>query len=770
MGIPQFLNTLKKVYESEWISTDTFTLAKLQTISETNKFDFLIFDFQSLVFFIFEVYGNEINYLIKLLKMYQEVAVDKVDLLEKISYIISYYKSFFLLYDSKFESDIDNLKENKEKITNLDMFLKNIYELDFNLHWNEYLVFKTVELVKELSNTYVTDSDKYNKTYIFFDGIPSYSKIKEQVLRRINPEIIEAINKSIREDSTIPGDVNFEIEYLQKIVKMDKISPNSDLAKKLRLELGKVDDPVKGKFYINNEKIIGEAEHQIMKFINSNHTVFQTKKTLLISPDADLILLSFINKVNNFNIDILKISSKSDKNFDFKLDNYLEYKKGDSPYKFLRELYKIDILLTKMNLLGKNQKIIDLSFILLLLGSDFLPKIPTLSMDNFLDIFNEINSDTETYNILNYDSSQQSYKINYSEFLKFLKNLIKVNIDEQDNIEELWDSTIVETHNKKINSNFVLQNFREYAEKKMLQSQNYNIDVNMYDSRNTAAASKSKFPYQPGTRIEYKFYNIKRYLEFFLENKGLYCSIADAIKNNPPIRFRYYYDKNSQSLKQTDEIDISKFRTLFKKKEKIFPIKEPLNERKIENYLEGCSFILDIYLNNNLKNYEWFYNYDSSPTITEIIKFMKDKDDTMLSTIFNYNKSGKSIFDTLKYLNFETYKDFIDKNKSDAIKKIAKNIITKTIIDPTLQSTALIDLERMDKNKIFETYFTYSNVEHIYECLPDKQNIDKCFEINLSDIKSDSDVEIINGDIIFKQKYLKYKAKYLSLKNKIKKF
>jgi choline kinase len=76
----------------------------------------------------------------------------------------------------------------------------------------------------------------------------------------------------------------------------------------------------------------------------------------------------------------------------------------------------------------------------------------------------------------------------------------------------------------------------------------------------------------------------------------------------------------------------------------------------------------------------------------------------------------------------------------------------------------------MDKSKILEKYFTYSNVEHIYECLPDKQNIDKCFEINLADMKSDSDVEIINGDIIFKQKYLKYKAKYLSLKNKIKTF
>ena len=60
---------------------------------------------------------------------------------------------------------------------------------------------------------------------------------------------------------------------------------------------------------------------------------------------------------------------------------------------------------------------------------------------------------------------------------------------------------------------------------------------------------------------------------------------------------------------------------------------------------------------NSLKNYNWHYKYNESPTIMEIITFMSGKSELELSQLFDYTNSGTTITEnTLKYLNLENNK------------------------------------------------------------------------------------------------------------------
>ena len=756
MGIAQFFSHLKSTYGKTWIKSIP---------AEHTTYDYLILDFQSIVYNIHGAYGNEINYLIKLLEIYNgkvsvsEKKVFVTDHLNEITNIMSIHRNLFVLCD--FTNDqIDNylreLQLNKTPSL-VDNFLKEIYRLNFKSKWEDYLIFKTTEYVIELADQYVKSDNKFTNTFIFFDGIPSYAKIKEQVARRLYPDIINAIKQNVANDLSIMGNIDFEITLRTKFVSLGSLGPNTNLANKLRCELSRIKDDTKGQFFINGEKILGEAEHQIMKYLQDNHTLFNDKKILLASPDADLILLSFINKTKGFNIDLLRINKINEDDNNFKIEDFLKYNTDESPFYITKEIIIIDILLKVMNLTD-NQKIIDLSFILLLLGDDFLPKIPTLKITNLQDIINTY--DKVKLNIVT--NSQNIFTLNHENLLLFLTELIS------ENKEVRWDEDIKTIHNKKIKDahlNIIL-NYNTYAEKKMTLPTVYKIMVPRplkSKMKNTLVDAK----YNPGSTISYQFYNIKRYLVYLLENAGLYSTIQNIRTNPPPIEFFYVYREDA--TKQIESLHQYFKNNVFKSRVNLLPLTQPIDEEKLENYLEGYSFILDIYFNNNLKNYEWVYKYNNAPTITEIVTFINSKRISIIPSLFNYvNKRGSKndINQTKTYMNFQNYALFVEKTKLVLVKNIAKKIIDKTIIEERKQK-ALDDLDKMDKNMIMITYFTYSNVSIIFEC-SENYYLNKCIEVNLLELSSSDPVKInSDGNLEFEKKYLKYKTKYLALKNKL---
>jgi 5'-3' exonuclease len=64
-------------------------------------------------------------------------------------------------------------------------------------------------------------------------------------------------------------------------------------------------------------------------------------------------------------------------------------------------------------------------------------------------------------------------------------------------------------------------------------------------------------------------------------------------------------------------------------------IDNKINNDIIINYLEGCNFIFDLYINNNIKNYNWYYKYEYAPYLNDIYIYLKDKNYKELNNIFD---------------------------------------------------------------------------------------------------------------------------------------
>lgn len=771
MGIPGFLKHLRETYQGNWITE----------IPNPSGYDYLFLDFQSIIYSVQGAIGNEINYFIRLIYIYKNLPdlSSKLRFLNthknKLLYILGAYPDYFksLKIDSSgiilnIRKELANSNRDGKMNTTLSLYMTTLFVMvDYKSKWEDFLTKKIIDLVTDLSDKLVNKKEKYSNTYIFFDGIPSKSKIKEQISRRIYPEIIGAIKNSIESDGSLTGDLRIENEIKLNSVKLPSIGPGTDFLINLRSEFGKINDPVKGKFYINSEKILGEAEHQIMKYINDNIGKFKCKKILLSSPDADLILLSFINNTMGFNIDLLRIDKINEETFTFKIEDLDQYNYNKSPFKLIFEYVDTTVLIDLMKLTGLNQKIIDISFILLLLGDDFLPKVPTLKIDNLSDILNAYNN--SGVNIIELDSG--IYKINHINLLKYLTELIK-----NDN-EIKWDTEAVQFHNNKI------KNMSRWAFDGLNLNGKFKLLPQILANKQTIPAPRGRYRSErskpsPGQEFQHMFYDQKTYLGWLLENKGYFNPTKTFAANI--LEYNYTRGQRGTSL----ELDFHKdfftnFNTVFKRKKSLFnPSKKPIQKdqptplqynAKLKNYLEGYTFILDAYLNNKIRNYEWVYNYHSAPTITEIVTYMSGKTALQLETIFNYvDSSGAKINDIyvkLNYMDISSYRSFMENSKKELLKELAKNIIDKTELDPATNATKKTELDTLSKDEILSRYFTYQNVPIIFDCT-NSFYVNKCVEgYVINDLSGyEKPVQVNNDTLEFMNKYIKYKTKYLRLK------
>jgi hypothetical protein len=213
----------------------------------------------------------------------------------------------------------------------------------------------------------------------------------------------------------------------KKLITPISIGYNTPIVLKVRLLLSQINDKIKGRFNINDIDILGEAEHIMMSYITKNNKKFFKKKILLQSPDADLILLSMISSVkNNVYIDI------------FRNDRTLSMNNNNISFRFIKltsSYIYIDTLQKNLKFNTK-QRILDISYLLLLLGDDFIPIIPTLSVNNIKDIINMYDNLTkkqqcdknmriiqEPFRIVNYDNIK--YKLEYNNVISFIILLSK---------------------------------------------------------------------------------------------------------------------------------------------------------------------------------------------------------------------------------------------------------------------------------------------------------------------------------------------------------
>ena len=597
MGIPKFFNYIKKNYN---FNNDII-------IENTNKkWDYLILDFQSLVYTTYFLFSFEINYFIRLLFIIKYTQSNNL-LITYLKYIFNKHKKYF----SYLGIDSFNLDILDNTFNNTDIIIKYLSEL-------------VIEHIKNISEKYINASNCYDRTYVFFDGVPSIAKIKEQLGRRIYPEVMKGIKYNLfNKDYNKLNEKEIQEKLLHHLP--PSIGIGTPIVKELRKAFFIINDDIKGKFNVNDENQMGEAEHQIMEYINHHYKIFRNKKILLASPDADLILLCLINSTKGFEIDIYRESVISEKESSFTYS----INKPEKLYYKVSHIILIDKLKHKLNITNK-QKLIDICYSLLLLGDDFIPIIPSLSINNLPDIikaYDKLNTNIISTKIIN---NKYIYTLNYDNLILLISNLVT--------IEE-------RIHHKKA------RNFS-----------------NVFD--NLKALKKFYF-------LNNKVEDIENFDKLYLLDSGL-------VKENGKI------------------IDLV---PVISNKEHI--IRDKCDEEMIINYLEGCKFIFDIYLNNELLNYKWYYRFSHSPYLSDIRDFFKKDRD--IYNIFDYVKNNNK-----KFLSNETYIKYGNENKERLLKKLILKINPKEVFNDSLEVL---------RNK----YFTYENIIKIVDC-DGKPYFNKCFE------------------------------------------
>ena len=516
------------------------------------------------------------------------------------------------------ENQGDNCNDNNIKLLNIkynDMTLVIIT-----------LVTMMVDHTIELTTKHVK-SGKYSDMYIYFDGIPSLAKIKEQAGRRIFPEIMKELTKKII------NEVSACIEKdLQKILLPEyppSIALGSDVINKLREKLADINDIKLGKFNIN-PIVDGEAEHQIMVDLLDNPQKFKDKRILLASPDADLILLCLIIATKGYSIDIFRENAN--------MNNNLLYSR-------IYDYLFLDKLKTNLGFYSK-QRVIDICYMLLLLGDDFVPIVPGItvkSMPQLLMIYDNLTKDNKNFKII------CDNKIDPHNFALYFKELNK-------------NLRLIKPKKYKSNVHDKLDNFNKI-------SRSYFIEE--FCGKNKRNINSFKRLYLLGNG--------------FINNGMKYISLVDNMNTTPH--------------KKTENI-------------------------QIRNYLEGCLFIFDLYINNHIKDYSWVYRYEFAPTLKELSHYLEKNNMDTITYSYNMNR---------KYLTLESYTKYMTDYKNmiilDLIHHINKNINTDTNNKRTI-----INEHNLDSMKTL--YITYDNVKYLFNC-NGKVYFNKCLEI-IPPIKLDS--------------------------------
>lgn len=262
-------------------------------------------------------------------------------------------------------------------------------------HFEEKLCENVVDELKNIID-FVNPS---SLVYIGIDGIAPMAKIMQQRERRYKSSYLKNETNKVKH------------KHNQPIFDWDTnaISPGTEFMNKLELLLK---NKIMNNYFdidviLSGSKDVGEGEHKIMQYINENPT---EGNNIIYGLDADLIMLSLINK---HNIYLLREAQTAIKNDYFLLDIKLLKK-------YLISELKTDI---KSTSLSNNEILNGYIFICFFLGNDFLPTFPSLSIDeNGIDeIIDAYKTEIISKNRIFFD---ETFNINYVTLSKFLSKLM----------------------------------------------------------------------------------------------------------------------------------------------------------------------------------------------------------------------------------------------------------------------------------------------------------------------------------------------------------
>lgn len=246
-------------------------------------------------------------------------------------------------------------------------------------------------------------------TYIAIDGVAPMAKINQQRKRRYKSSY-EKIEKD-----------NIKIKYgknINNIWNNTCITPGTEFMNKLDEQF---------KIYILNKNIKyssyleeGEGEHKILQILRNDKNVDEFIN-VIYGLDADLIFLALSSNIDNiFLLRENNVFNKTKKEEDYNtIEEDLIYVSIDNLKICLKDIfYSYDI-----NIVGNY--INDFIFLCFLLGNDFIPHIPRISIKNN-GIDNIMLAYKDAINNIKESLINDNYEINMVILIELLKNLLEI--------------------------------------------------------------------------------------------------------------------------------------------------------------------------------------------------------------------------------------------------------------------------------------------------------------------------------------------------------
>lgn len=251
-------------------------------------------------------------------------------------------------------------------------------ELNTNSDLNETNVEENIILNCLNYTRYILSVIKPKKLYIMIDGVAPRAKINQQRERRFKSHFFKELtiqdknkNNSNDKDNCNDNETPKRIDW-----NSNKITPGTLFMDKLIKKLEIFKNQIENKdleIVISDSNTCGEGEHKMMRIISDNN--FLNKKICIYGLDADLIMLSLINKFSD-NIILLRDNTfnttlnESKRTYTYlnicKLKGYI-----------CKDLRSSNINLTE-NKISDLNLIYDYIFLCFLMGNDFLEHIPSL--------------------------------------------------------------------------------------------------------------------------------------------------------------------------------------------------------------------------------------------------------------------------------------------------------------------------------------------------------------------------------------------------------
>ena len=647
MGLERFVNFLSKSIN------DGIEDINIKNNVRKILVNHVMFDINFIIYQEMINIENEINDIIKtILCLPHTINSYHVELMLKSIFNYKYWNNYNIdkIFDGYNEIDIvknfilyiTKPNENNQKIIELiiyDKILNTITNYIKNIHYNDFI----------------------KNIVIFFDGIPSVSKVIEQRRRRVKNHIEskdkKIIYKSLFENFSITtkklndslskkydyedeNDLIFDfLKWINNKFSLDKsLSPSSDIIKNLENYLS---NNLKTLFPninidINSSDENGEADAKIFKYISKNniigdiciHTIdsdlvhlilIQQSYYKIINKDINLSVIKYINNINN-NIEYVQV-----------LDAIIIIKNINELYNTLNNVkilnYKIIWDLCCLFYFFGNDHIIPSIEISHELGLEFFLKkhYQALNKNNIINISkNKIYIDFNNLNIIlkkiNETKESNITRIILQRFFKINNSLISLLIDKlhlnYNQIQEFLKKFIINRGLNISNINeldeddlrrILINNINDEEKYKYIDFSIFNFDDNKKRLLiNNINLIEDNLDYYSGDYMGLIYYSKPFYIT---DNSqlDLYNYILDKINSN------LIFDKYNNSYEK------------LKIYQNILNDENKMDENLCDAYLKQIYYLVTTHFGNMEKynsNNITFYKYNTPPSLNNLIEYL----------------------------------------------------------------------------------------------------------------------------------------------------